>query len=290
MVQLWSALATRDASLMTQALSGRETPANTGGAAYVRGHDDIGWAISDAQAEAAGLEGAAHRRFLNDFYSGRFPGSFARGALFQENPRTGDARISGTTASLCGLEQALTAGDEGIVEQAIRRLLLLHSVCLSYGAVPLLYMGDELGLHNDLSYLEEPVTAADNRWMHRPRMDWVAAARRGDASSVEARVFASLRELIACRRSLPSLHASVPVRPLAANNRRIFAYARAHPRRGRFLGLVNFNDAPESCDAGVLAQAGLVEPRGALGPSGHFEVREGRIHLPGLGFAWLVER
>ncbi len=70
---------------------------------YVRCHDDIGWTFDDGDAAALGINGYDHRRFLNEFYTGRFAGSFARGLPFQENPRTGDARISGSLASLAGL-------------------------------------------------------------------------------------------------------------------------------------------------------------------------------------------
>ena len=63
-----------------------------------------------------------HRRFLSDFYTGGFPGSFARGARFQP-PADGEARISGTAASLAGLDAALERRDELDAELAVRRLL-----------------------------------------------------------------------------------------------------------------------------------------------------------------------
>ncbi len=146
MVLLWSSLATQDARLPRAALRRmRAIPPTTSWCTYVRGHDDIGWAVSDTDAAAVGSDGFGHRRFLSDFYSGRFPGSFARGELFQENEATGDARVSGTAASLCGLEAALENGDPCEVDAAVRRLVLLYSVTYAWGGIPLLYMGDELG-------------------------------------------------------------------------------------------------------------------------------------------------
>ena len=44
----------------------------------------------------------------------------------------------------------------------------------------------------------------DNRWMHRPHMDWSLAERRHDPATVEGRVFAGVRELGATRRTVPS--------------------------------------------------------------------------------------
>jgi amylosucrase len=126
-----------------------------------------------------GLNGYLHRTFLSDFYSGRFPNTFARGATFQFNPRTNDRRISGSCASLAGLEVALEQRNWA-KDLALRRILLIHSMILAFGGMPLLYMGDEIGLLNDDSYLDDPNLAGDNRWLHRPCMDWELAAKRDD--------------------------------------------------------------------------------------------------------------
>ena len=48
-------------------------------------------AYMDEDAAAVGWAGADHRRFLADFFAGRFPGSFARGADFQPDPGAGPA-------------------------------------------------------------------------------------------------------------------------------------------------------------------------------------------------------
>ena len=126
----------------------------------MRSHDDIGWTFADEDAAELGIDGYRHRRFLNDFYVGRFPGTFARGVPFQENPKTGDARVAGTTASLAGVE----AGDAGGVD----RVLLAHAIALSTGGIPLLYLGDEVAQLNDYSYADDPAKAGDSRWVHRP--------------------------------------------------------------------------------------------------------------------------
>src|SRR3954469_17232464 len=194
MVLLWSALASRRVALMTHTLRAMpRVPPLAGWVTYVRCHDDIGWAITEEDAGAVGDDGYLHRRFLADFYAGAFPGSFARGARFQPDPRTGEARTSGTAASLAGLDAALETGDEAAVELAIRRLLLLYAIGFAHGGLPLIYMGDELGLRNDLGYEADRARAEDNRWMHRPPMDWTAAERRHDPATVEGRLWAGLR-------------------------------------------------------------------------------------------------
>jgi amylosucrase len=160
MVQFWGALATQDTRLMTHVLRTHFPPVLTNAtyATYIRCHDDIGWAITDEDAGALHLSGPGHRAYLSDFYEGGFPGSFARGALFQANETTGDKRISGSFASLAGLERALEAGDAAAADRAVQRILLGHALIASFGGLPLIYMGDELAALNDYSYLDNPIT------------------------------------------------------------------------------------------------------------------------------------
>ena len=47
---------------------------------------------------------------------------------------------------------------------------------LGFGGLPVLWMGDEVGLLNDQGWADEPAHAADNRWVHRPRMPWPVPA------------------------------------------------------------------------------------------------------------------
>lgn len=158
MALAWEALATRDASMLSQAIERRHNIAR--GCAwvnYVRSHDDIGWTFSDEDAKELGKDGGPHRKFLNAFFVNRHQGSFARGVPFQENPRTGDCRISGTTASLAGLES--------MQDHAIERILLLFSIAMSTGGIPLIYLGDEVGQLNDYSYLNDPAKMDDSKYL-----------------------------------------------------------------------------------------------------------------------------
>ncbi|MEF2277768.1 alpha-amylase family protein [Deinococcus sp. YIM 134068] len=244
MVQIWSTLASRNTRLFEEALRAfPPKPTNTTWGMYVRCHDDIGWAISDEDAARAGLNGPGHRHFLSDFYSGEFPGSFARGLVFQYNPATGDRRISGSGASLAGLEAALeVGGDAGRVDDAVRRLLLAHAVVLGFGGVPLLYMGDELALLNDYAFTDTPEHAPDNRWVHRPRMDWELAGRVETAPDLPAaRVNAGLRHLIHTRRDTPHLHASIESHVVPSPDGRVLLLRRDHPL-GVMVQAYNFSE------------------------------------------------
>jgi amylosucrase len=288
MVLLWSSLATKDARLATRALRRMPAiPAPTSWATYVRCHDDIGWAVSDVDARAVGYDPVAHRDFLNAFYTGEFPTSTARGARFGVDPRTGDARISGSAAALCGITDARERGDAPALELGIRRLLLLHAVALGWGGVPLLYMGDELAQGNDDTYLDDPALAGDNRWMHRPRFDDAAAARRHDPATVEGRVFGALVGLAAARREQPALHAAAAHEVLELDAPQVLGWRRRHPRSGWFVGLANFAEHEVGVDVGALPAWGSLET--AASGDGPVRVRDGRVVLPGLGYLWLAE-
>jgi amylosucrase len=289
MVMLWSTLATRDVRLAEAALSRRRpAPGPTSWVTYVRCHDDIGWAVSDADAGAVGLDGFAHRRFLSDFYGSGFPGSFARGARFQDNPATGDSRISGMAASLCGIEAALEAGDPGALTAAIRRLELMYAVAFSFGGIPLIYMGDELALRSDSAWAADQAHEHDNRWMHRPLMDWDAAARRHDPHSIEGRVFAAIAGLAGARRSLLALRSDGRTEFLPTENRSVMAYRRTHPRSAPFLALTNFSDVDQAVDAGIIARAGLYQPAHVHSSAGQLSISAGRIELLPWSFLWLT--
>ena len=257
MVQAWSALASRDARLMVHSLRAYPpAPPSIAWGTYVRCHDDIGWAITDEDAAAAGLSGVAHRHFLSDFYAGDFPGSFARGLVFQHNPATGDRRISGSAASLAGLEVALEVGDQAAVDLAVERILWLHALMAGYGGIPLLYMGDELGLRSDHGYAADPILRDDNRWAHRPAMNWTLADRRRLPGTLEARIFNGLVAILRARARTPHLHAQTPSEVIEGLDRQLFAQLRRHPL-GSLVALYNVSDAPVVVETEWLRALGV---------------------------------
>jgi amylosucrase len=257
MVQLWSSLASQKVDLFNYTLEQiPPTPNLTTWITYVRCHDDIGWAITDENSAAVGENAFLHRQFLNSFYSGNFPNSFASGAIFQYNPRTGDGRISGMTASLAGLEKAVQAGDPAAVQTAIRRIILLYSLIFSFGGIPLIYMGDEIGLFNDYTYQADPERGLDNRWMHRPAMDWARAAQRHDPATIPGQIFHEIKALIEARRSIRELHGGTPSEVLRTGNSHVLAYVRKYPG-SPFVGLANFSEYPQKISSRVIEQVGL---------------------------------
>ena len=250
MVALWDAVATRDVTLFTHTM--RKQFALEHGTAwinYLRSHDDIGWGFADEDAAEVGIRGYDHRRFLNQFYTGEFEGSFASGVPFNYNPKTQDMRIAGTMSSLAGLEQAVINGDSVLLERAIARIEAMYSVVLSAGGIPLVYLGDEVGTLNDYMYRSNPAKADDSRWIHRPAAQADRYARRNDQATIEGRLFLSLQRMIRLRQRLPVLANGETVW-MNSGNRHVLAYS----RHGALLALVNFSDFDESVLRAGLGQ------------------------------------
>ncbi|MFO7905968.1 MAG: amylosucrase [Pirellulaceae bacterium] len=261
MALLWESLATRKVTLLTQTLRHRfRLPPNTAWVNYLRCHDDIGWTFDDGDAAAIGVNAYDHRQFLSEFYSGQFPGSFARGVPFQENRETGDMRISGTLASLAGLEQAIEEEDEEKKEMAIRRMLLLHGISLSIGGIPLIYLGEEWGELNNYEFVKDPAKAGDTRWIHRPHMKWEYLEELDDHlesgnGSIRKRIFRSVQKLIALRKQLPAL-AGQEMELIDTANEHILGYLRI--REGhRLIVLANFSETPQVMIGNKLRTTGL---------------------------------
>ena len=275
MALTWEALATRDVTLLSAALAERhETPEGTAWVNYVRGHDDIGWTFSDDDAARLGVDPAGHRRFLNAFYTGRHPGSFADGVAFQDNPRTGDCRICGTTASLLGLE-----AEPG---PAVDRILLAHSLAMSTGGVPLVYLGDEVGQLNDPHWRQEPGHGDDARWVHRPRRREADHERRHDLFSVQGRIFGGIRGMIAVRRRTPEFEGTTLI-PFDTHNSHVLGYQRPG-EHSLVLCLANVSDWSQFVTGETLS--GFLPTATLLHAQSEVDLRGG-ILLEAHGFRWL---
>jgi amylosucrase len=277
MALVWSTLATRDVGLLENALETRHAlPQGTAWVDYIRSHDDIGWTFADEDARMLGIDPDAHRRFLNRFYAGEFAGSFSRGIPFQTNPKTGDSRVAGATASLAGLE----AGDP----LAVRRILLAQSIALSTGGIPLIYLGDEVGQLNDRSYLDEPGKGDDSRWAGRPRFSEALHARRHDPSTPAGEIYAGLRDLLRVRASLPAFRGGTLV-PFHTHDRHVLGYQRPAGPGATVLVLANFGD--EEATIEPLTLSGLPPIAVDALTEGFVDLRE-PLALGPLAFVWLL--
>lgn len=289
MVQIWSAIASKDTRLLELTMSRfKAIPTSSAWGVYIRCHDDIGWAIDDSDAHRAGLNGHDHRMFLADYYTGKFYGSEARGVDFQVEEHSGERRTSGSTASLTGIEGAVARSDENAINLAIRRYLCAYAMVFGFGGIPLLYMGDELGLFNDNSFTSDPAKADDNRWIHRPKMDWAKAdeaVNLANKNSVAGRIYQGISLIAKARKQSPSLHASVTTKVRAGRGSGIAIFERNHPA-GQMIQVYNLSEDSRWVSKDELGDlSGTLENR-LTGET--IELREG-ITLSPYASLWLVK-
>ncbi|MDP2026709.1 amylosucrase [Sulfuriferula sp.] len=294
MALLWDAVATKNAALLNQGIKShpikleRATWLN-----YVRCHDDIGLGFDDHDVRLAGYDPAMHRRFLIDYFTGRFPGSPARGLPFGENPKTGDARISGSLASLVGLEAALESQDAAAIDDAIKTIVLLHGVILSFGGIPLLYYGDAIGALNSLEYLADSSKAADNRWMNRSNFDWNKAKKRHQTGTVEQRIFSALKKLIVLRKETTAFADMDNRQLLDVDTPNLLVFSRVDPSnsRNRVLVVANFNVEAQTLPSDALRSNGFLQPEAMkdLCTGERIEVSNDMVALPPLSCLWLTD-
>lgn len=257
MALLWDAVATKNSKLLYQGI--KSIPAKLERATwlnYIRCHDDIGLGFDDADISAVGYQPFQHRKFLIDYYTGKYADSMARGLPFGENLKTGDARISGTLASLVGLQAAIEENNEVEIDNAIKHILLLNSMIMSFGGIPLLYYGDEIGTLNDFSYLNDEHKANDSRWAHRPNIDWDKVERRHQSGTIEHKLFNAIKKMIAVRKEIPAFSDFNNRELIQLDNPHLFVFTRFNLRRtsGSVLVVGNFDARPQYLDLRKVSQ------------------------------------
>ena len=281
MASIWHTVATRDVRLLRHqlgqvfALPREYTFLN-----YLRCHDDIGWGLDYPFLWQFGMGEVPHKRYLNDYLTGRFPGSPARGELYNDDPRLGDARLCGTTASLCGIESARQEETYEKLDRALRLDLTLHACMFTLSGIPVLYAGDEIGQENDYGYHDDPMKAADSRYLHRGRMDWTAAEKRADTETPEGRLFQSLRQMEKAREEHRVFDGQADVWLLDTRDDSVLGIGRY--REGeKLLALFNFADSERT----VSLPDELGEYRDLLGGG---PADKSCLRLPAGGFLWLI--
>jgi amylosucrase len=288
MVLLWEALATRSVKLLRHSMTKRfALPTGTAWVNYVRSHDDIGWSFADEDAAELWMNGFDHRQFLNRFYTGRFEGSFASGLPFNYNPRTGDMRISGSTASLAGLEKATVDNDSSLIDLAIGRILLIESLTIAAGGIPLLYLGDELGTQNDYAYRKDPAKAIDSRWVHRPAFDPRAWEQRRESATIPGRLFTAILKMIHIRKVNPAFAADGKASWLDCGNDHVLVLERMNAGH-TVLILGNFSEQPQIIERRLLPAHNPREPYRDLLSDSAIQPDK-TITLPPYAVLWLSE-
>ena len=245
MATIWNTVATKDTRLLEKQLdSVYHLPGEYTFLNYLRCHDDIGWGLDYDSLGGWGMDQVAHKQFLNDFFTGKYKESFSRGVLYNDDPVSKDARFCGTTASMCGIEEALEKQDEGKMDQAIRLDLMLHGFMLQQSGIPVIYSGDEVGALNDNHYKEDPEKAEDSRYIHRGQFDWKLTEKIQQEGTVQNRIFYGLRRMEEIRMEHEVFSSDALARTMDMEDDSILGILRTGETE-EMLGVYNFSDAPK---------------------------------------------
>ena len=280
MASTWHTVATRDVRLLQHqlgqvfALPGEYTFLN-----YLRCHDDIGWGLDYPFLGRFGVGEVSHKHYLNAYLTGNWYGSPARGELYNNDPRLGDARLCGTTASLCGVESARQEHNGFKLDWALRVDVMLHAYMFTLSGIPVLYSGDEIGQENDYSYHLDPLKADDSRFLHRGNMDWQAAEERSDPSTVPGKIFPALRQLEKLRLAHRVFDAAADVWLLLTGDEAVLGIGRYY-KGEKLAALFNFSDGERRVP--VNTPGSFVDLL-----TGETVDKTGVFLQPG-GFAWLL--
>ena len=263
MADIWHTVATRDVSLLRRQIDRRYSLSqNCIFLNALRNHDEIQWTLDYPYLRDCAMEELPHRQYLNDFFTGKYPRSFARGEKGQKG-------ICGTTASLCGIEEADFEGNSSKLENAVRYDITLHSLLLSLPGMPVLLSGDEIGQLNDYSLplIDFNKSLAENRKL---------------AHTVQGQIFSSLNQLKAVRSSHKVFDASVPARTIDTWDASVLAIIREYAGE-KFIGIYNFSE----CDK----TAWINEEDGTYIDciSGREQEAKG-VNVPAFGFLWLLRK
>lgn len=246
MATTWNSIATRDIRLLKKQMDiVSRLPKQYTFLNYLRCHDDIGWGLDFDTMKQWGMEEPSHKRYLNDYFTGKIADSISRGELYNDDPVTQDARFCGTTASMCGIEAAGFEGNAEKMQTAIQEDLMLHAYMLTQSGIPMLYSGDELGQVNDYSYKDDAEKASDSRYLHRGAFLWELADKRKDLSTVQGQLFQMLNRLEQIRRQENVFSQEAEVYTYDVHNDSILGILREY-KGEQFIALFNFSESEQT--------------------------------------------
>ncbi|MEM9077710.1 MAG: amylosucrase [Bacteroidota bacterium] len=290
MALLWNSIATKKTVLLYKSLENvPPKPKDATWLNYVRCHDDIGLGYENQFIEEIGWNPEQHRKFLLDYYCQRLDWSPSKGLLFMYNPKTGDGRITGSAASLLGLEKGLEQDNSIIINESISKIILLHGIVLAFGGIPMFYAGDEIGTLNDYSFFEIEDKQGDSRWVNRPYQNWQVVDNLSNLELPQSKVFHTLKKLIQIRRASPVFADNDNLKLHHTGNHHIFAFERTKDQKSGLLVLSNFDERPQVVSTSWIMKLGYFtkgEPSDLV--SGNkVSLKSGLLQLDAYQIIWL---
>ena len=280
MSDIWHTVATKDTALLRHGIDKTaDLPQAPVFQNYLRSRNTVRWNLDYDFLKDSFITEGPHRDYLNEFLSGTFPDSFARGEIYI-NTETEESELCGTTASLAGIERFDYEGNTDGVNRGIRYDVTLHALLLSLPGIPVLRSGDEIGQLNDYTYKTSPDKAADPRWLHNGRFNWTLAQYRADAETIQGRIFNSLEQLENIRTSYPVFAPEVPAHTLETWEKSLLALVRETSQE-KLICIYNFSDQDKI--------AWINEQDGTYTDLLTGVQRDAQaVEIPAFGFIWLM--
>lgn len=235
----WEAIASQNTDLLRKSMIVvPKKPTNTTWINYARCHDDIGLGFEDYLIHELGKNPLQHRLYMLKYYCDGQE-NFGKGFRFMQEPN-GNARLSGSMASLCGLEKAIELNDEYQINLAIKKINLQHAIILSLGGIPMIYSGDEIATLNYYDYLNEEDKKHDNRWLHRPMMNW-EIAQNLESYPFQKTVFDSLKKMIEVRKNTLAFEDRNDLEWIDSGNSHLLVYKKTDKTGKNIWIIANFS-------------------------------------------------
>ena len=280
MSDIWHTVATKDTTLLRRGIDKTASlPQAPVFQNYLRNRNTVRWNLDYDFLKDSFITEGPHRDYLNEFLSGTFPDSFARGEIYI-NTETEESELCGTTASLAGIERFDYEGNTDGVNRGIRYDVTLHALLLSLPGIPVLRSGDEIGQLNDYTYKADPSRASDPRWLHNGHFNWILARNRADAETIQGRIFNSLEQLESIRASHPVFAPEIPAHTLETWEKSLLALVRETSEE-KLICIYNFSDQDKV--------AWINEQDGTYTDLLTGVQRDAQaVEIPAFGFIWLM--
>ncbi|WP_435623850.1 amylosucrase [Flagellimonas sp.] len=290
MALLWNSIATKKTILLYKSLENvPDKPKDGTWLNYIRCHDDIGLGYENQFIEEIGWNPGQHRKFLLDYYCQRLDWSPAKGLLFMYNPKTDDGRITGSAASLLGLEKAIEENNDTLINASVSKVILLHGIVLAFGGIPMFYAGDEIGTINDYSFLEKDDKKGDSRWVNRPYQDWGTIEKLSKKKLPQSKIFHTLKRMVQIRKESPVFADKVQPALYHTGNHHIFAFERTDASSQGLLVLCNFDENSQVVDTSWIMKLGYFakgEPKDLVSNK-KVSLQSGLLQLDPYQILWL---
>jgi len=257
---VWNTVATKDTRLLEYKLSElfssgtRDAAVNT-----LYRPEGLSWDLDYYFLSSTGSSEDLHRKFLNDYFSGKWPGSPARGRIVVSED--GKEKLVSRTASLCGIEAALYSGSSAMLEWAVRLYIMLHALIFTLKGEAVVAEGDEYAITN---------------------MESSKGKKHLNVTgSVSGEVFQAVEKLKAIKKSRRAFDDNSDIKVMETGDRGMLSIGRYY-EGDKLIALFNFSETEKRADFGKEFGAFRDLMTGE-------KIKKEAVSVPSGGFVWMAD-